>query len=123
MSLSTIERWYNIVHRHTPTDAWIVATCIDPADTVDNYAFIAEKGCDRLIKRVLLSRDTTNVYLRLTPLTHKPLDGKRGGEADSAGSSVLWAEVDNVNDIDATIARLETLPKPPRSMIKPPRSK
>lgn len=107
--------FFGVVFRYTPQSARIGITTIKPQSTPINRTYPAIRF-DRIIEDTQ-KLTTTNVYTRITPLAIEPQPGKRGLEKDSAGSSVLWCDLDCYNDKDHGIEALKAFQLPPTLIV------
>lgn len=70
---------------------------------------------NRIIRRIEQKRTDYNIFLRVAPLTDRPIEG-RGDAVLSAGSAVLWADID-LDDVPRVAAVLEQLKLPPTTTL------
>ncbi len=109
-----VRRYLGLIHRHTPRDALLALTFIEPSGRLRN-TFYQRAEIARAVDDAIQA-DTENVFARLTPMRVKPPRG-RGVEADSLGTSVLWLDIDGVTDQQRVIDVLESVPQPPTMII------
>ena len=105
---ATLQQYFSIVHKHTPDEALIGLTCIETNGTTYTNWF-CQATMHELYRIVAQFNGDMNVYARVPPLLTRPGAGKRGKERDSAGASVLWADVDCYGNVDATLEKLQAL--------------
>lgn len=110
-----ISFYFKILYSNAPQNTFIGLSLQKAGQkTLENYFFSIDDQT-RIIRRIEQKRSTCNIYLRVAPLTTKPIDG-RGDANLSAGTAVLWADID-LDDVPRVADALERLALPPTNAI------
>lgn len=107
--------YFKILYSNAPQNTFIGLSLQKVGQkTLETYFFSIDDQ-DRIIRRIEQKRQNHNIYLRVAPLTAKPIDG-RGDANLSAGSAVLWVDID-LDDVTRVVDALARLALPPTNAI------
>lgn len=117
--IDDVRLFISVVHKYTPKDAWVaVSLGTAPSHPRQEWRTVLRQAGDyALIDSIEKADDRLQVYLRITPMAHRPTSG-RGLEKDSLGSSVLWVDLDAYGKTDAALKALRASPMPPTLIVK-----
>lgn len=112
-----VEDYLSVVHAYTPREAYIGLTSIANREPTTYWFENTPDGHTKMCNVVasLTNSGKLNVYLRVTPVAEAIHEG-RGTEEDSLGSSVLWAEIDNI-EVDDALLFLNNSVRPPTMVV------
>jgi P4 family phage/plasmid primase-like protien len=116
-SLRDISVYLKILFANVPNTSFIGLSINKKGTKEFTTNFLPVTDTDRIIQRITQKEDRANIYLRVSPTTVKPLDG-RGVETDSAGVHVLWADIDcSSSKPEDVVTVLQTFDKPPTLIL------
>lgn len=111
------------LYAKAPKDTFIGLSVIKRGSKQLETIFFKVADQAKLVQKVLKFEDQYNVFLRIAPLTSRPpFDDTTGtfigrGDANlSAGSAVLWVDIDDYDQAQA-VAKLKSLAQPPTLIV------
>lgn len=118
-----ISCYLNTLYSKAPQNTFIGLSVLARGSKQLETTFFKMSDQPKLIQRILAFEDRYNVFLRVPPLTKRPpFDEKSGtfiGRGDatlSAGSAVLWIDIDDYDQAQA-VAKLKSLAQPPTLIV------
>lgn len=122
-SARAIALYLQTLYTKAPQNTYIGLSTIKRGDTQLETVFFKITEQSKLIQRILKFEDQYNVFLRVPPLTSRPpfdeINGTfigRGDASLSAGSAVLWIDIDDY-DQTQVVAKLKSLAQPPTLIV------
>lgn len=122
-SARAIALYLQTLYTKAPQNTYIGLSTIKRGDKQLETVFFKITEQSKLIQHILRLDDKYNVFLRVPPLTQRPpFDQVKGtfigrGDASlSAGSAVLWLDIDDYDQTQA-VAKLQSLAQPPTLIV------